>query len=99
MKRQINVVRQHLVASDGKVYFIEDGLLQVLDTMEEYKELIALNDKKASTYFEITVEGTYYKQLMVDREGVFKILARIKDIDKRIQETGRYLKEKEAVGL
>ena len=91
--------RQHLIASDGKVYFVENGLLQVLDTMEEYKKLIALNDKKASTYFEITVGGVYYKQLMVDRDGVFKILARIKDIDKRIKETGRYLREKEAAGL
>lgn len=91
--------RQYKVASDGKVYFVEDGLLQVLDTMEEYKKLIALNDKKASTYFEIVVGDTYYKQLMVDREGVFKILARIKDIDKRIKETGRYLKEKEEAGL
>lgn len=91
--------RQYEVASDGKVYFIEGGLLQVLDTMEEYKELIALNDKKASTYFEIVVGTAYYKHLMVDREGVFKILARIKDIDKRIEETARYLKEKEEAGL
>ena len=91
--------RQYMVASDGKVYFVEDGLLQVLDTMEEYKKLIALNDKKASTYFEVVVGDTYYKQRMVDRDGVFKILAKIKNIETRIKETGRYLKEKEAVGL
>lgn len=91
--------RQHLVASDGKIYFVEDGLLQVLDTMEEYEELIALNDKKASTYFEITVEGNYYKHRMIDREGVFKILSKIKNIETRIEETSRYFKEKEGAGL
>ncbi len=110
MRRQINVVRQHLVATDGKVYFVEDGLLQVLDTLEEYKEMIALKDKKieeqralnkkrASTYFEITVEGTYYKLLMVNRDGVFKALARIRNIEERIKEQTRYFKEKEEAGL
>lgn len=102
--------RQYKVATDGKVYFVEDGLLQVLDTLEEYKEMIALKDKKieeqralnekrASTYFEITVEGTYYKLLMVNRVGVFKALARIRNIEERIKEQTRYFKEKEEAGL
>lgn len=91
--------RQYKVASDGKVYFVEAGLLQVLDTMEEYKELIALNDKKARTYFEINVGDNYFKHRMIDREGVFKILALIKDIEERIKETSRYFKEKEEAGL
>ena len=102
--------RQHMVASDGKVYFVEGGLLQVIDTLEDYKEMIArkereaeelraLIEKRSSTYFEITVDGTYYKQLMVDRNGVFRILATIKDIDTRIKEQTRYFKEREASGL
>ena len=91
--------RQHMVATDGKVYFVEAGLLQVLDTMEEYEKLIAHNDKKDKTYFEITVGDTYFKHRMNDRDGVFKILAMIKNIEERIKETGRYLKEKEEAGL
>lgn len=91
--------RQHMVASDGKVYFVEYGLLQVLDTMEEYEKLVAHNKKKESTYFEITVDEIYYKHLMTDRVGVFKILARIKNIEERIKETARYFKEKEEAGL
>ena len=91
--------RQYKVASDGKIYFVEGGLLQVLDTMEEYEELVAYNDKKASTYFEIIVGDIYFKHRMIDRDGVFKILARIKNIEKRIKETARYFKEKEEAGL
>lgn len=91
--------RQYMVASDGKVYFVEDGLLYVLDTMEEYEELMSYKDKRARTYFEITVGETYFKHRIVDREGVFKILARIKNIEERIKETSRYFKEKEEAGL
>ena len=91
--------RQYKVASDGKVYFVEGGLLQVLDTMDEYEKLIAFNEKIARTYFEITVGGVYYKHRMVDRDGVFRILANIKSIEQRIEETRRYLKEKEEAGL
>ena len=91
--------RQYKVATDGKVYFVERGLLQVLDTMEEYEELIAHNDKQENTYFEITVGGIYFKHLMNDRDGVFKILARVKNIEERIKETARYFKEKEEAGL
>ena len=91
--------RQYKVASDGKVYFVEDGLLQVVDTMEEYQELIALNNKIATTFFEITIGNDYYKQRMVDRDGVFRILSYIKNIEKRIEETARYLREKEEAGL
>ena len=91
--------RQYKVASDGKVYFVEDGLLQVVDTMEEYQELIALNNKIATTFFEITIGDDYYKQRMVDRDGVFRILSYIKNIEKRIEETARYLREKEEAGL
>ena len=101
--------RQYKVASDGMVYFVEGGLLQVIDTLEEYKEMIARKEKEAeelsafikkrsSTYFEITVDGTYYKQLMVDRDGVFRILATIKNFEKRVEETSRYFKEKEVLG-
>ena len=102
--------RQYKVASDGMVYFVEGGLLQVIDTLEEYKEMIARKEKeseelrafiekRSSTYFEITVDGTYYKQLMVDRDGVFRILATIKNFEKRVEETRRYFKEKEEAGL
>ena len=91
--------RQYKIATDGKIYFVERGLLQVVDTMEEYQKLIAHNDKQEQTYFEITVGDTYFKQLTIDRDGVFKILARIKDINKRIEETARYFKEKEEAGL
>ena len=97
--RQSYISRQYKVASDGKVYFVEDGLLQVVDTMKEYEELIAYQDKKKSTYFEITVENTFYKHLMCDRDGVFRILAMIKNIEERITETRRYLKDKEEAGL
>ena len=95
----VKTTRQYKVASDGKVYFVEGGLLQVLDTMDEYEKLIAFNDKIASTYFEITVGEVYYKHRMVDRDGVFRILANIKNIEERIKETRRYLKEKEEAGL
>lgn len=91
--------RQYKIATDGKIYFVERGLLQVLDTMEEYEELVAHNDKQEQTYFEITVGDIYFKHLTIDRDGVFKILARIKDIEERIKETARYIKEKEDAGL
>lgn len=102
--------RQYKVATDGKVYFVENGLLQVIDTLEEYEamiarkekeaeELRAFMEKRASTYFEITIDGTYYKKLMVDRDGVFKILATIKSFEKRVEETSRYFQEKEGAGL
>lgn len=102
--------RQYKVATDGKVYFVEGGLLQVIDTLEEYEEMIAQKEKeaeelrvfmekRASTYFEITIDGTYYKKLMVDRDGVFKILATIKSFEKRVEETSRYFQEKEEAGL
>lgn len=98
-EKMVKTTRQYKVASDGKVYFVEGGLLEVLDTMEEYEKLIAFNDKIASTYFEITVGDTYYKHRMVDRDGVFRILANIKNFEQRIEETRRYLKEKEEAGL
>lgn len=102
--------RQYKVATDGKVYYVEEGLLQVIDTLEEYEEMIAKKDKKAeemkafykkqtSTYFEITIDGTYYKQRMIDRDGVFRILANIKNFEKRVEETRRYFQEKEEAGL
>lgn len=91
--------RQHMVAENGKVYFVEGGLLQVIGSKAEYDKLIAENDKRANTYFEITVGDTYYKHRMVDREGIFKILEKITNIEVRINETRRYLTEKEGAGL
>lgn len=98
--------RQYMVAQSGEVFYIKDGILKRMDSIEDYQayeEVIMEEERKSKLYFEITVgegmKSTYYKLQLINRDMIFKVLDEIKDIDTRIKEQTRYFKEREENGL
>lgn len=91
--------RNFLTATDGEIFYTENGGIKRIENLQAFNEMVAEEKRIATTYFTVTIGGIKYSYQMYNFKVIMNLLKRIPNLDTRIQEQARYIKEKEEANL